>query len=324
MKRILKILVVVVCVLGVLAGAAITFTIGWRPFLGPRARALTNRRFESTPQRMVRGQYLVQGVLLCFGCHSEHDWKAPDAAALPGMEGSGEIMPEKGLPGIIVAPNITPDPETGAGKWSDDQLSRAIREGVGHDGRALFPMMPYQHFRQLSDEDLASVVVYIRSLPPVRHPLPKTEIIFPVKYLIRNVPKPLSGPVPAPELSTQERRGAYLVNLALCADCHTPSVRGEVIAGRDFSGGQKFEGPWGTVVSANLTPDPSGIPYYDEKLFLQTMRTGQVGARPLSPLMPWWAYRNMTDDDLKAIFAYLRTLKPVYNQVDNTKQASNQ
>ncbi len=140
MKRILKILVVVVCVLGVLAGAAITFTVGWRPFLGPRARALTNRRFESTPQRMVRGQYLVKGVLVCFGCHSEHEWKAPDAAALPGMEGSGEVMPEKGLPGIIVAPNITADRETGAGKWSDDELARAIREGVGHDGRALFPM----------------------------------------------------------------------------------------------------------------------------------------------------------------------------------------
>lgn len=316
----MKISAVIVCALGVLAAVAITFTVGWRPFIGPRARAVTNRHFESTPQRMARGEYLVNGVLLCLGCHSEHEWKAPDALVLPGMEGSGEIMPEEGLPGTIVAPNITSDPETGAGKWSDDELARAIREGIGHDGRALFPMMPYQHFRQLSDEDLASVVVYIRLLPAVRHPLPKSEIIFPLKYLIRNVPQPLTGPVATPEFSSPARRGAYLANLALCADCHTPSVRGEPVAGRDFSGGQKFVGPWGTVISANLTPDASGIPYYDEKLFLQAMRTGQVGARPLSPMMPWWGYRNMTDEDLKAIFAYLRTLKPVYNEVDNTKQ----
>lgn len=320
MKKMMKMLALIVCALGVLAAGAITFTVGWRPFIGPRARAVTNRHFEATPQRMARGEYLVKGVVLCLACHSEHDWKAADAHVLPGMEGSGEIMPEEGLPGTIVAPNITSDPETGAGKWSDDELARAIREGIGHDGRALFPMMPYEHFRQLSDEDLASVVVYIRSLPPVQHRLPKTEIIFPVKYLIRNVPQPLTAPVPALEFSTPERRGAYLANLALCADCHTPSVRGEPIAGRDFSGGQKFAGPWGSVTSANITPDASGIPYYDEKLFLQTMRTGQVGARSLSPMMPWQGYRNMSDEDLKAIFAYLRTLKPVYNQVDNTKQ----
>lgn len=316
----LKILCGVVCVLVLLAAVAITFTIGWRPFVGPRARPVTSLHFESTAERMARGKYLVEGVLVCLGCHSPHDWKAPGAPILAGMTGAGEIFPEQGLPGTVVAPNITPDRETGAGNWTDDQLARAIREGVGYDGRALFPMMPYQHFRQLSDEDLASVIVYVRSLAPVRNPLPKTELIFPVKYLIRNVPKPLTAPAVAPDLRTPEQRGAYLVNLALCADCHTPSVRGEPIPGRDFSGGQKFVGPWGTVMSANLTPDASGIPYYDEKLFLQAMRTGQVGARTLNPLMPWSVYRNMTDEDLKAIFAYLRTLKPVQNEIDNTKQ----
>ncbi len=83
-----------------------------------------------------------------------------------------------------MASNLTPDPETGAGSWTDDQLARAIREGVGHDGRALFPIMPYQRYRNMSDEDLASVVVYLRSLPAVHNRLPATEIIFPVKYLI--------------------------------------------------------------------------------------------------------------------------------------------
>lgn len=324
MKKFLKILIVVVCVLGVLAGVAITFTIGWTPFLGPRARALTNRHFEATPQRMARGQYLVRGVLVCLGCHSEYDWKAEGGPVLKGKEGGGQIFPGEDLPGRIVAPNITSDAETGAGSWTDDQLARSIREGIGHDGRALFPIMPYEKFRQLSDEDLASVIVYIRSLSAAHNVLPKTEIIFPVNYLIRSVPQPVTEPVVEPKFSSMQSRGEYLTSLALCADCHTPADRGKPLPGRDFSGGQKFVGPWGTIVSANLTPDPSGIPYYDEKLFLQAMRTGQVGARTLSPFMPWSTYRNMSDEDLRAIFAYLRSLKPVYNQVDNTRQASNE
>jgi mono/diheme cytochrome c family protein len=241
---------------------------------------------------------------------------------LPGMEGAGEIFPEQGLPGRIVAPNLTPDRETGAGQWTDDQFARAIREGIGHDGRALFPLMPYPSFRHLPDEDLASIVVYIRSLPPVRNPLPKTEIIFPVRYLIRSVPQPLQQPVAQPDFPTQELRGAHLVTLTICAECHTPSDRGEVIKGREFAGGQKFVGPWGTITSANITPDPSGISYYDEKLFLQAIRTGKVGARSLSAFMPWQVYRNMNDDDLKAIFAYLRTLNPVHNRADNAAQTA--
>ena len=111
------------------------------------------------------------------------------------MEGAGEELPYGGLPGRIVAPNLTPDTATGAGNWSDDQLARAIREGIGHDGRALFPIMPFQHYRAMSDEDLASVIVYLRSLPAARHELPKMEIIFPVKYLIRSVPEPVTSPV---------------------------------------------------------------------------------------------------------------------------------
>lgn len=322
MNKLLKVLLLGVCLLGVLMAAAITFTIGWRPFLGPRSRPVTERRFEGTPARMARGEYLVRNVLLCLACHSPHDWKAADMQILPGMDGAGEIFPEDDLPGRIVASNLTPDPETGTGKWTDDQFARAIREGIGHDGRALFPMMPYLHFRQLPDEDLASVVVYLRSLAPVRNPLPKTEIIFPVKYLIRSVPEPLSGTVAESQFNNQEARGAYLANLALCSDCHTPADRGQPLKGRDFSGGQKFVGAWGTVTSANITPDPSGISYYDEKLFLQAMRTGHVGARSLSSFMPWRYYRNMTDDDLKAIFAYLRTLKPVQNRVENSVQTA--
>jgi len=318
MKKLLRWLSLGLVVLVVVLGVAISLTIGWRPFLGPRSRALTGRKFEATPQRLARGRYLANDVMGCTDCHSEHDWKAAGAPALEAKLGAGQIFPAAGLPGRVVAPNLTSDLGTGAGTWSDDALARAIREGVGHDGRALFPLMPYEDYRVLSDEDLDSIVVYLRSLPPVRNPLPRTEIIFPVKYLIRSVPQPITAPVLPPDQSTPVKRGEYLVRIAACRDCHTPQQRGEYNMALAFAGGFEFKGPLPTVTSANITPDPSGISYYDENLFLQVMHTGKVGARELSAVMPWIVYGNMTDEDLKATFAYLRTLKPVHHRVDNT------
>ncbi len=309
-------------VLGLLLIAG--FVAAWRNhFLRPRTRPLTSRTFARTPERLARGAYLVHGVIPCLHCHSPHDWTKHDAPIMPGMEGAGQDMSLlKGLPGHIVAPNLTPDPETGAGNWSDDTLARAIREGIGHDGRALFPIMPYQRFRYLSDEDVASIVVFLRSLPAVRNPLPKTEIIFPVKYLIRSVPQPLTEPVADPDLSTPVQRGKYLVTAAACADCHTPQIQGQDVPGMDFAGGFTLEGPWGRVASSNITPDPSGIAHYDEALFVSTIRTGYSGARSINQIMPWTVYRNMTDTDLQDIFAYLRTQEPVSHRVDNLLQAT--
>ncbi len=298
--------------------ASISLTIGWRPFLGPRSRPLTNRKFESTPERLAHGRYLANYVMGCTYCHSEHDWKAPGGPPIEAKLGAGQVFPEKGLPGVVIASNLTPDVETGAGSWSDDQIARAIREGIGHDGRALFPLMPYGNFRTMSDEDLASIVVYMRSLPAVRNPLPKTQIIFPVKYLIRNAPEPVSSPVPAPDSSTSVKRGEYLVRMASCGTCHTQQKRGQAVEGMAFAGGFEFNGPLPEVASANITPDPSGISYYDENLFLQVMRTGKVQARALSAVMPFVGYRNMTDQDLKDMFAYLRTVPAVKHRVDNS------
>src|SRR5262249_22979268 len=153
------------------------------PILGPRTRPLTAQKFESTPQRLERGQYIFKNLSGCVDCHSVHDLTSPDHPVAANMQGSGQVMPFDDLPGRVVAPNITSDRQTGAGDWTDDQIARAIREGIGHDGRTLFPMMPYENYRHMSDEDLASVVVYVRSLPAIPHQLPSTEIIFPVKYL---------------------------------------------------------------------------------------------------------------------------------------------
>ena len=320
MKRWKKIVLVVLVLLLVVVAAGAYKILGPRAFLGPRARPLTARTFERTPARLARGKYLVDGVVTCRGCHSPHDWSQHDAPVPEGKEFSGSVMEEASLPGRVVAPNLTPDMETGSGSWPDDALARAIREGVGHDGRALFPMMPYSNFHDyLSDEDLASVIVYLRSLPPVHNPLPKTKIIFPLNYIMRNFPEPLTAPVPEQTFSTPEKRGEYLTHLIGCQDCHTPvGADHNFIPGMDFGGGQVFEGPWGKVASANLTPDPSGISYYDQALFIRTIRTGYVGSRPLNQLMPWSIFRNMTGDDLSAIFAYLKTLKPVSHRVDNS------
>ena len=316
MGRMGKIVLYFLLGLVVVLSITITATIGWRPFIGPKARPLTDRKFEATPERLARGKQLFDS---CQGCHSPHDWKPHEPTVLPGMLGAGMVMPIEELPGRIVPPNLTPDPETGSGKWTDDQFARAIREGIGHDGRALFPMMPYQHFRAFPDEDIASLVVFIRSLPPVRNPLPKTEIIFPVKYLIRSVPEPLYAPVPAPDLSTPLKRGEYLVNLVGCMDCHTPQKQGQFMKGLDYAGGYILTGPWGRVATANITQDPSGISYYDETLFLQVMHTGYVKARSLKQIMPWWDFKNFPDDDLKAMFAYLKSLPPVKHRVDNAE-----
>jgi mono/diheme cytochrome c family protein len=303
--------------------AGISFTIGWRPILGPRTRPLTNRTFEWSPARVARGKYLAESVSTCMDCHSPRDWTKHDQPMVPGMEGAGQDFSLlKGIPGHLIAPNLTPDRETGAGNWSDDAIARAIREGIAHDGHAMFPLMPYQDFRHLSDEDVASIVVFLRSLPPVRNPLPASQVDFPVKYLMRSEPQPLEEPVDPADVSTPEKRGEYLVQIAACEDCHTPRYHGEVIRGMDFAGGSVLEGPWGRFASANITPDPSGIGYYDEALFTQALRTGFVKARPLNQIMPWAEYRNLTDEDLHAIFAYLKTLKPVRHRMDNTEPAT--
>src|SRR5262249_41629029 len=268
-----------------------------------------------------RGRYLVEGPLGCFVCHGERDWNALGAPPLADRKGSGRVLEGVMINGVAaggrrVPPNITPDPETGAGNWTDDMFARAIREGIGHDGRAL-AVMPWRRFRNLSDEDLASVISYVRSIPAIRNVLP--ERILTEEQSQRLNPEPLSQPVPEPDLSTPAKRGQYLVTLAGCAGCHTPRRGIEPITGLEFGGGNVFNGKLGEAASANITRDPSGISYYDESLFIQSIRSGRVKARKLSAFMPWVFFRNMTDEDLSGVFAYLRTLKPVHHLVDNTE-----
>lgn len=266
------------------------------------------------PPSIERGRYLVQGIGHCFQCHSELDRSKPGFPPVEGREGAGRIRRQTATMRQI-APNLTPDDETGIGRWTDDQLVRAIREGIGHDGRRLTSSMPWPYLSVLTDTDVRSIVLFLRSIKPIRNELPPS--ILPDLELDRARTVAFTPPVQparASDLNTPVKRGEYLVRVGKCADCHTPTLKdGTKPRALLFSGG-----PFETAAVSNITPDPSGIPYYDAALFIQTMRTGKVGGvRELYGAMPWWWFRNMTDDDLRAIFEYLRTLQPVKHRVSS-------
>lgn len=209
--------------------------------------------------------------------------------------------------------NYGTDKETGAGTWTDDMLGRAIREGVGHDGRVLYWQMPSSTFRNLSDEELASVVVYLRSIPAMRHVVPPSKFPADLRSEIRKSLQPITKPVAAPDLSDSLKRGRYLVRLGECVGCHTS--HSEYSPG--ILGGGNYIDRFGrNVFSANITIDPAGISYGREA-FIFVIRTGKGGT--LSPVMPWISFKNMTDSDLNAIYTYLQTIPSSRHYVSNQK-----
>jgi mono/diheme cytochrome c family protein len=273
---------------------------------------------------LARGKYIVEGPAHCFNCHGDPDW-SNNGMARPGTKGEGRVLtPDEtqiALPYRVVAPNITPDRDTGAGTWTDEQFKRALRQGIGHDGRPLFPAMPYVNFHYASDEDIVAIISYLRALPPIRHPLPKTSLPPPVAGTLKPLPPQPSDYMP--DLSTPVERGAYMAHLGNCSGCHTPQdEHNQPIPALYLSGGRWFVRPFGEFASANITPDPSGIAYYTRDDFVRVIRAGHVGARALKPLMPWIWIRNLTDSDLSDLYAYLRSVKPVRHRVDNTEEAT--
>ncbi|HEX5214158.1 MAG TPA: c-type cytochrome [Vicinamibacterales bacterium] len=274
-------------------------------------RPLRDITVARTPERVARGKYLSEGLLQCFVCHSERDWTKPGAPPMAATKGAGVVWP--GRP-WLVAPNLTPDRETGIGRWTDDMLLRAIREGISHDGRVLHKQMWYSAFRALPDDDAEAIVAYLRSLKPIRRPLPATAI--PAEEASKlTVPEPLTLPVVRAPATEPIQRGSRLAGLADCAGCHTSwyTPRNPGL----FGGGNLIGRGDHQRYSPNLTSDPSGIPHYDEAFFREVMRTGRAKGRELDGLMPWTVFRNLNDDDLNALFAYLRALPPVKHVIDN-------
>lgn len=277
-----------------------------------QARPLTDWQVESTPERIARGKYLAEGVLRCMTCHSPRHWSEPGAPAIAGQEGIGAIRIEEGER-RIVAPNLTPDKKTGIGRWTDDMLARAIREGVGHDGRVLSTTMEYQSFRRLSDDDLAAVISFLRSCKPVRNELPPTRMPLDEQERLASELRPLTAPVARRDTTTLER-GRYLMIVADCEGCHTAwdADRNPGL----LAGGNTFKprdgGP--TIFSTNITPHSTGVAY-DDVTFRNVIRTGMAGT--LTPEMPWISFRKMNDEDLAAISQFLRTMQPVRHAISN-------
>ena len=312
-------------ILGALLVCGAAVLTGYFRVLKPERARPAQIRVEATPARLARGQYLYT-LGDCDGCHSPRDFSRFAGPAVPGRRGSGVVLPrELKLPGVVVAPNITPDRETGIGGWTDGEKIRAIREGVSRDGHPLFPMMPYGFLRNMSDEDAYSLVAFLNALPPVKNALPRTRLDFPVSVLIRTAPRP-AGNVAEPDRKDRVAYGRYLTMLGGCVDCHTPdNGKGAPLPGMLLAGGRAFSFPTATVVSANITPDAqTGIGRWTEQDFVdrfyQYREYVEHGSPAVGPegftLMPWLNLAQLPEEDLKAIYAFLRTQNAVANAVE--------
>jgi mono/diheme cytochrome c family protein len=319
MKLLLKLVLALVVIVLIVAGAGVAYLYAKYPDVPPP----DNVTVVSTPEKVTRGEYLANHVSGCVICHAEPDRTKYGVVVKPGTAGAGgEFFGDEAQGLAVYSKNITP---SAIGNWTDGELIRAFTAGVSKDGTPLFPIMPYPRFGRLSREDVEAIVAYIRTLKPVEHTVPDRRLPFPLPFVVRTIPAPAAFR-PIPPKTNKVAYGEYMVNAAVCADCHTPiDDMGTPLPGREFSGGTEFKpAGGGTVRSANITPDAdSGIGTWTEQQFIEKFQAWR-GAEPrtLTPadqhentVMPWAPYSGMTDEDLAAIYAYLRTLKPVLNRV---------
>jgi mono/diheme cytochrome c family protein len=253
-----------------------------------------------------RGAYLVHSIVACGNCHTP---KNSDGKAIADRELAGG--PVFNAPIFhAVAPNITPDIETGIGNWTDDQIVNAIRNGKRPDGTTIGPPMPIAYYRNMSDSDVRAIVAYLRTVKPIKNKTEKSSYKIPLPTQ--------SGPtvVSVPDVPRTDKvaYGQYLATaLGHCMDCHTPRVNGRSDMSRVGAGGREFEAPsGGLITSANLTPaDNAGIAHWTDAELKNAIVYGVRPDRSLVPVMAFEWYKNISGDDLDALVAYLRTLKPV-------------
>ena len=249
-----------------------------------------------------RGEYLVRAGG-CFSCHT--------AAGGQKLAGGRALTTPFGT---FYSPNITPDPETGIGRWTDTEFLRALREGVRPGGTNYFPVFPYPSFTGITDSDALAIKAYLFSLPAVRQQNRPHEVLFPFSWrflqtgwkLLFFTPGPFQ---PAPERSAAYNRGAYLVTaLAHCGECHTPrNFLGAMRSGQRLAGTP--DGPDGQVVP-NITPDRgTGIGKWDKDDILELLKTGttpeqsKVKGAMRETIQDGLKY--LSDGDLEAIADYL-------------------
>ncbi len=252
---------------------------------------------------LERGAYLVEGPAGCGNCHTPLGPQGP----VMEMNLAGRLV-EDGPAFRAVASNLTQASRIAG--WSDAELARAIREGIRPDGSVIGPPMPFAMYRGLSDDDVTSMVMYLRTLPAVDND--PGESVY-------NIPLPPAyGPpvetVAPPEEGVTVAYGAYLAGpVAHCMECHSPmGERGPMIDTHLGAGGFAFHGPWGVSVASNITPHEDGIAgYADDELAAMITQGVRPDGSPMLPPMPYGYLARMTPDDLSAVILYLRSLDPL-------------
>jgi mono/diheme cytochrome c family protein len=233
------------------------------------------------------------------------------------------------IPGVLYSKNITPDSTSGIGSWTDQELIRAITKGINKKGDTLFPLMPYPAYNMLPKQDILDIIAYLRTIKPISNPVPERKLFIPISTAYPPNLQSATDNIARPAETDQVKYGEYLVTMADCRTCHTPmNERGQ--QGEAFTGGMTFNTPAFTVTSANITPDSlTGIGAWTEQKFIEKFKTYRdVKVYEYDPgkqntMMPWTLYAKMKDDDLKAIYAYLRTLKPVSNKIEKWSMQNN-
>lgn len=279
--------------------------------------------FKASEKEIERGRYLAHHVAVCMDCHSERDWNLFSGPLKQGTLGKGgEAFTQRfGFPGKFYAKNLTP---YHIGNWTDGELLRAITSGVSKDGKALFPVMPHPNYGKMDKRDILSIIAYLRTLPSIKHDVPTSEPDFPMNFILNTIPKKASfGKIPDP--SDKIAYGKYLFNAASCNDCHTKQDKGKPIEGMTSAGGFEFPLFTGGIVrSANITQDKeTGIGNWSEEAFISKFKfyadslnqKTKIKKGEFNTVMPWVMYSGMNESDLSAIYAYLKTIKPIKNNV---------
>jgi mono/diheme cytochrome c family protein len=327
MKRFARILGVLLLLLVLVVVGAVTYITQTLPNID----APSDLKVDVTAARIERGAYLANSVCACMDCHSTRDWSKFSGPVVPGSLGAGgERFDESiGFPGTFISPNITP---FALSDWSDGELYRAITSGVGRDGQPNFPVMPYLNYGTMDTEDIHSIIAYLRSLPAVES-LPATSApAFPMGIIMHTMPKP-AMPGLRPDEADAVANGRYIANAAGCIDCHTRSEKGAKV-GPDYAGGFEFRFPNGSLVrSPNITPSTEGgIGAWSREQFIARFRaaadstyvppTVDQARGDLQTVMPWMMYAGMSEQDLGALYDYLRTVPAVDGVVERWTPAT--